>query len=63
MLWKLSDLPFEFAPRPIMPIFNNVQPLMFFPGWVLVDKNGVAVAQVRTGIDASFIAELMNAKP
>lgn len=58
--WQRSDLPLELSPLPLTPLFNNVQPIVFFPGWVLLDAKGVSVAAVQRATDAAWLAELVN---
>lgn len=63
MKWRTSDLPIEFSPGPFTAAFNGgkgAAPITFFPGWMILDKNGIAVVCVSRGVDATKIAELLN---
>ncbi len=63
MLWKTSDLPLELSTGPFTAAFvgeKQDHPVVFFPGWIILDANGVAVASVARGIDATYLAELLN---
>lgn len=63
----LADpIPLELTPGPFQAVFNGGHgsaPIQFHPCWVILDSRGVAVATVARGIDAIYLAELLNGKP
>jgi len=65
MLWRTGDLPLQLSSGPFSVSFvgqKGDHAVTFYPGWVVLDCNGVAVASVARGVDATFIAEILNAK-
>ncbi len=65
MTWRTSDLPLELSRGPVRPQFigqKGDHAVVFFPGWLILNPEGVALASVARGIDATFLSELMNAR-
>lgn len=60
LTWKTTDLPFMLSPSPFTPVFNNTDPMLFFPTWVILDAQGNAMMQVARAVDATWITELMS---
>lgn len=61
--WRTTDLPIEISPGPFVTVFMGEagdRPLTFYPGWVIVDRDGNAVAVVARGVDATLLVELLN---
>lgn len=60
--WRTTDLPLELSAPPFSIIFVGAAdyPIRFHPGWVILDRNGIAIASVARGIDATHLAELLN---
>jgi len=61
--WKTSDLPFELSPGPFTQAFvgqKGDHSVTFFPGWLVLDANGVAIASVARAVDATLIAEILS---
>ena len=57
------ELPLELTPGPFRAVFNGgagTTPVVFHPGWIILDSRGVAVATVARGVDATYLAELLN---
>jgi hypothetical protein len=59
LTWKRSDLPLEFSPKPFrIELFQR--PILLDPCWVVLDRDGTAVALVTRASDATKITELLS---
>lgn len=59
----INHLPLELAPGPFRSEFYGSRgdaKLSFWPGWAIIDRDGVLVATVARSIDAEYMIGLLN---
>jgi hypothetical protein len=59
---RWTSLPLECSPKPFrVELFQKA--ILLNPCWIVLDKNGIAVAMVTRASDATRIAKLLNRQP
>jgi hypothetical protein len=59
LMWKPHYLPLECSPQPFSVALYQT-PVLLNPCWVVLDRDGIAVALVARASDATRIAKLLN---